>query len=908
MSVSTDVPVVTSSASIPYKKNNPPQSASSLSFFRLFPSLSSLEVWGFGFTGFLLWLGTAPGAHSELGPQAILMWLPLVVVGILINLQVRHMAAHWPEMAGGTPNYTARLLKNHPWLARYVGMAYFQGWASVPTVSAIILADIIMTNLDIAGITGVPPWTLKVALTALAFVVAFAGTRALSILHLFFVVPAFGLLVAFCVQGLGWLAFSANSPGFMPETWGHFDFILWAKWCFVATYAVYAVETSSSFMVDSKRPQNTLLCLSAAALLIPLIFIGGSWVLMRSSGVSGNADNVYLNLLNASLPFWGKSAYFIVISLITAGCLLSCATGCANSPRVLYQMALDGQAAPVFGVASRRNVPGPALVLTLLVSLVFLLWGNVARVLMVTCTGYFFCFIAMHLGLWLNRGKPEVRWPWWSLGFFVVEVIIFVVGGLAWSGVDFLMGLAFPAVLMGLDSLIRRIPRGPLQVAWWIHLYRPRPYVQKIDSLASHVTVTLVLVSVALTLGWGINYLLGNVEIAHLRLNLFGISLQITGFIAIAAACWTTLPQLSSISEAREQAAAEAQHLLRSALDAILVVDERGLIRLANPAAEDIFTLPQERLRGRHLDDLIPGVDAAIAKGEKRSEHRLAQANGSLRIVEVAIADISDGQMNERSIILHDITERKQAEEKLQQFSAHLEHSNRELQDFASVAAHDLQEPLRKITAFGERLQDLCATTMNEQALDYLRRMRNAAERMQSLITDLLTLSRVTTRGQPFVTVHLNQIVKEVLSDLEVAIEKHQAKIELQDLPVISADPMQMRQLLQNLIGNALKFKGEAAPVVKIYATVTPGSSMCQIMVADNGIGFNEKYLDRIFTAFERLHGRDTYEGTGIGLAVCRKIAERHNGGITAKSAPGMGATFIVTLPVLQLKENNNEH
>ena len=394
---------------------------------------------------------------------------------------------------------------------------------------------------------------------------------------------------------------------------------------------------------------------------------------------------------------------------------------------------------------------------------------------------------------------------------------------------------------------------------------------------------------------------------ARVSSNLFIISLQIAGFLAIAVACWTTLPQLSSISEAREQASAEAQHLLRTALDAILVVDARGIIRLANPAAVNIFTLPLERLQGRHLNDLMPGVDEAILRGEQRGEHILIQTDGGRRTVEVAIADISDSFMNERSIILHDITERKQAEEKLQQFSAHLEHSNRELQDFASVAAHDLQEPLRKITAFGERLQTVSKDTMSEQAQDYLQRMRNAAERMQSLITDLLTLSRVTTRGQPFQSVDLNKIAKDVLSDLEVLIEKNGARIELQELPTIAADPMQMRQLLQNLIGNGLKFKGEATPVVKIYATTTPGRATCQIMVADNGIGFDEKYLDRIFTAFERLHGRDAYEGTGIGLAVCRKIAERHHGSITAKSAPGMGATFIVTLPVLQLLENSND-
>jgi light-regulated signal transduction histidine kinase (bacteriophytochrome) len=185
--------------------------------------------------------------------------------------------------------------------------------------------------------------------------------------------------------------------------------------------------------------------------------------------------------------------------------------------------------------------------------------------------------------------------------------------------------------------------------------------------------------------------------------------------------------------------------------------------------------------------------------------------------------------------------------------------------------------------------------------------MRNAAARMSTLIEDLLSFSRVTTKARPFVKVNLNTITNEVLGDLETLIADKHATIELGQLPVINADPMQMRQLLQNLIGNAVKFATPGTdPRVKVYAkTIKKDGKIAEhaLTVEDNGIGFDEKYLDRIFAVFQRLHAKENYQGTGIGLAICRKIAERHNGTITAKSQPGKGAAFIVTLP-LNDKEN----
>ncbi len=259
-----------------------------------------------------------------------------------------------------------------------------------------------------------------------------------------------------------------------------------------------------------------------------------------------------------------------------------------------------------------------------------------------------------------------------------------------------------------------------------------------------------------------------------------------------------------------------------------------------------------------------------------------------------------------------DITERRKAAERLERFAEQLERSNTELQNFASVASHDLQEPLRKIQAFGDRLKIKCGKQLGDQGLDYLARMQNAAERMQVLIQDLLKLSRVTSRAQPFERCDLAKVVAEVLTDLEVKIEQTGARVEVGSLPTIDADPLQMRQLFQNLIANALKFqKPGEPPEIDISGRIfrlqemlipggVPGSEVCQIRVQDNGIGFEAKFAEQIFVVFQRLHSREEYEGTGIGLAVCRKITDRHGGTIVAKSTEGMGASFVITLPLKQ--------
>lgn len=386
---------------------------------RLQRTLTPLETWGFGLTGHVIWPSIAPAIHAAIGPSVLFVWLPGVIVGILLNLQVKRLGENWPEMAGGTPNYAARLLKSSPGLARYAALGYYISWISNVPVAAIILTKLIQRNLEPLGVP-CPDTLMKIGFVAVVFIVALSGTRALSILHLCFVIPAFGLLLLFCLQGLGWLAFSPSSPGFFPSSSSPLSFFEWAKWFFFVTYVTYAGETASPFVGDSKRPAETLRFLKVAAWLMPPVFLGGSWVLMRLATEPGLGEDTFLNLLAASQAFWGKSASSIVTFLLSASFLLSCATAVSNCPRILYQLSLDGHLSPVFAVVSRRGVLGPALVFTLCLNLICLGWGNVSQIVAVTNTSWLMSFMALHLGLWLRRGRPEVRWPWLSLGFFLV--------------------------------------------------------------------------------------------------------------------------------------------------------------------------------------------------------------------------------------------------------------------------------------------------------------------------------------------------------------------------------------------------------------------------------------------------------------------------------------------------------
>ena len=376
------------------------------------------------------------------------------------------------------------------------------------------------------------------------------------------------------------------------------------------------------------------------------------------------------------------------------------------------------------------------------------------------------------------------------------------------------------------------------------------------------------------------------------------------------------------VTESREaeEALAESEARYRlmanNSTDVIATSDRTGVLTYVSPSVRRLFGYEPEEVLGRDIFEFVHPDDlTAVSSAHKRVlespesltiSYRCRQKDGNFIWVEVIARQVCDpqtGEVREVQSTCRDISERKRAEEELVALAESLEESNRELEQFATVASHDLQEPLRKIQAFGSLLTARYADALDEPGRDYLERMENAALRMQALIDNLLTLSRVTTRAQPFTLVDLDQTARDAVADLELTISEAGARVEVGPLPTLEADPLQMRQLLQNLISNSVKFaRSDCPPVIKVYAQdrssggATAGS--CTICVEDNGIGFDVAQLDRIFQVFERLHSRSEYDGTGMGLAICKKIAKRHGGDITATSLPDEGSTFIVTLPV----------
>ena len=356
---------------------------------------------------------------------------------------------------------------------------------------------------------------------------------------------------------------------------------------------------------------------------------------------------------------------------------------------------------------------------------------------------------------------------------------------------------------------------------------------------------------------------------------------------------------------------------VEASVDQIVVYSEDGVIRYVNPAFADGRRLRRRDILGRRMVDLV----AADEQGRVRtvmSEVRdltpdqptrvatrvYEHPDGEVQAVEwltVAHFD-SEGNLAAYSATGRDKTAQHAAERQLRTANRRLEESNRDLQDFAYVASHDLQEPLRKITAFSERLASRVGDQLDERSHLYMERVVNAAGRMSRLIDDLLSFSRVGTHGKPPALLEMGSVIDDVITDLEFTIAESNATVSYTELPRLVADEAQMRQLFQNLIANAIKFRTpDIAPEVVVAAepTVLEGQPGWRISVTDNGIGFDQQYANQVFTVFQRLHGRDKYEGSGVGLSVCRRIAERHGGYMDASSEPGRGSTFAVYLPSL---------
>ena len=341
---------------------------------------------------------------------------------------------------------------------------------------------------------------------------------------------------------------------------------------------------------------------------------------------------------------------------------------------------------------------------------------------------------------------------------------------------------------------------------------------------------------------------------------------------------------------------------VESSPNGVVMVDRHGVIVLVNRETERLFGYGREELLGQSIERLVPQRFRSDHKAVRQQFFANLQTraigagrdlcglhkDGTEIPVEIGLNPIEtdDGAFVLASVV--EIGERKQAEEELRR-------SNEELERFAYVASHDLQEPLRTVASYVQLLSRRYRDKLDADAVDFIDFAVGGVRRMQHLIEDLLAFSRVGTRGAALVPTEMSAVLQSVLDSLHAAIDESRAAVTFDPLPAVLADASQLAQLLTNLLGNALKFRGADPP--RVHVSAERAGRMWTIAVQDNGIGIAPEYFDRIFVIFQRLHSRDEYEGTGVGLAICKKIVERHGGRIWVESTPDQGARFVFTLP-----------
>jgi PAS domain S-box-containing protein len=363
------------------------------------------------------------------------------------------------------------------------------------------------------------------------------------------------------------------------------------------------------------------------------------------------------------------------------------------------------------------------------------------------------------------------------------------------------------------------------------------------------------------------------------------------------------------------QMEARYRGLLEAAPDAMVVVDEGGKIVLLNLRAEQQFGYPRDELLGQPVKRIIPEgfAERLITDGARSAAEALAQQIGTgLELIghrkdgvefpiELMLSPLVSAEGTLVTAAIRDVSARRQAEEAarqaaaLERKSAELTRSNDDLRQFAYVAAHDLQEPLRMVSSYTRLLADRYKGQLDAKADTYIDLAFDGAQRMQRLIEDLLVYCQVETAGNELHETSTEKALARALANLEGAIAESAAVVTHDPLPTLVADPAQLSQLFQNLVGNAIKYRGVDPPRVHVAARLAAGEWV--ISVRDNGLGIDPRYFDKIFLMFQRLHRRAIYSGTGIGLSLCKKIAERHGGRMWVESAPGVGSTFFLALP-----------
>ncbi|HYX38406.1 MAG TPA: PAS domain S-box protein [Oligoflexus sp.] len=661
-------------------------------------SLSVLEVWGFGFSGLLLWFCLAPGVHAAMGPQAMFMWIPVAIIGIFLNLQIRRMALTWPDLAGGTPIYATKLWDRFPKVGRYMAFGYFQGWISVPPICAITLTDVLAAHLQPYGVE-LPIILTRVGLTVIVYVIAFSSLKALSVLHLFFTLPAVGLLLAFCAQGMGWLLISPSAPAILPAEWGDFNLSHWSLWFFLAAYAAYGCETGAAFSSESNDPKKASNVLGKATVLIIPVFVLGSWILMQNVPGQKHGDNVFKNLSAAAVPFWGSMSPIFVTFLIAASCLLTAATAVGICPRILYQLARHAKIPSIFGLKSRHEVHGPALLLCLLNSLMYLTM-DFETALVIGETGYYISIMGVHLGIWMRRGHSESRWPRLALIFFCLEALVLAHVAFNSRPLGILLGIFAPLVALGYCIYSVRLSFGPFRADWWAEKARMNSVS---SSLSWQVAIWIFLLCTVSGVTWSVARLLQSTSQGDHDHNILAFGIVVMSFFGVAVAAWTSIRQFAELALARQELSQardeltrrydqasgaienmeqQKQTLIEAIGDGIFGLDKNGITTFINPSGASLLGYTPAQLIGQvqhqmvhhsyedgshYPKDCCP-IYASITDGKARTSDRefFWRKDGTKFPIEYTTAPLFDkGEVQGSVIIFRDITERLHANEKI---------------------------------------------------------------------------------------------------------------------------------------------------------------------------------------------------------------------------------------------------
>jgi PAS domain S-box-containing protein len=378
---------------------------------------------------------------------------------------------------------------------------------------------------------------------------------------------------------------------------------------------------------------------------------------------------------------------------------------------------------------------------------------------------------------------------------------------------------------------------------------------------------------------------------------------EITHFVAIEE----NVTDQKRMEETLQASESRYRGIFEGVQDAILVESLAGEILDVNERACEMFGFSRDEMLTKTVDDLVPEGYLAIIPGnlvtpvipENPMETINVRSNGEFFPVEITARLQEIGEEMVMLVVVRDITERKQVEKELEKSKLELEQSNTDLERFASIASHDMREPLRAISGFASLLLKRCSNQLDTIGEEYIDYILDGTKRLQELIDALLMYSRVGTKVKAFNPTDCEELLKGVTSSLTVAIEESSAVITHDPLPNVIGDRVQLEQLFQNILSNAIKFRGSKRP--EIHIGLARIHNEWQFSVKDNGIGIEAQYHDRIFDIFQRLHTQTEYPGTGLGLAICKRIVERHGGRIWVESEPGSGSTFFFTIPINEI-------